>query len=436
MSLKKQAAALLFAGVFMTGSLAAEAAPAFESDMETALDTTLDDTREAGLSQGIDVENLKDGVTGEKKESLLERFRRDGTLFKHQESEKKKLHMKRWRVQSEDVGGTLLFSDSPEYVTEDGILYQDVVSGDARILFYHLNNTSVNKKVAVILENTTSRPQLVKITRGGMSHPSEDFLAVGKATQIQYFDNAVSDTILLLGNQGRVMRKAMTDRTLYPGQLVYGVYDFSSPVPVRVSVIMYPEDANPLEFLKTARVLPKDEQRLRGTFRGMNRVIRSVKMYDPKRDGVVYFTIGDNQEDMYREGIDATDGSEVVNYGNYGILYRLDIPTTENGHKTQFYLNPLGGVYAGAMSVAGGDNSGVLMTPGARKFFGDKAEPETKAEMEARLKGRAVLKQGAELADLGSYSEDELSFEYSPPGASNLPVNIILMPADVAKDLK
>ncbi len=56
--------------------------------------------------------------------------------------------------------------------------------------------------------------------------------------------------------------------------------------------------------------------------------------------------------------------------------------------------------------------------------------------MEARLKGRAILRQDAELADLGSYSEDELSFEYSPPGASNLPVNIILMPADVAKDLK
>lgn len=37
--------------------------------------------------------------------------------------------MKMWPVESKDEGGTLLFSDSPESVTEDGILYQDTVQG-------------------------------------------------------------------------------------------------------------------------------------------------------------------------------------------------------------------------------------------------------------------------------------------------------------------
>jgi len=51
--------------------------------------------------------------------------------------------------------------------------------------------------------------------------------------------------------------------------------------------------------------------------------------------------------------------------------------------------------------------------------------------MQAREEGLLLLTQYTELADLGTYSSDQsVQFEYSPPGASNLPVNIILMPED------
>jgi hypothetical protein len=47
----------------------------------------------------------------------------------------------------------------------------------------------------------------------------------------------------------------------------------------------------------------------------------------------------------------------------------------------------------------------------------------------ARTEGLMLLTQNTELADLGSYPDyPPVTFEYSPPGASNLPVNIILMP--------
>ena len=58
-------------------------------------------------------------------------------------------------VYSRDSGGTLIFSDSPEYVNRNGILYTDTVSGEARILFYHLNNTGVRKRFAIIFENVS-----------------------------------------------------------------------------------------------------------------------------------------------------------------------------------------------------------------------------------------------------------------------------------------
>ena len=62
--------------------------------------------------------------------------------------------MNRLPVDVMDTGGTLIFSDSPEYVHRNGILYTDTVNGDARILFYHLNDTGVRKKLAIIVENS------------------------------------------------------------------------------------------------------------------------------------------------------------------------------------------------------------------------------------------------------------------------------------------
>ena len=84
---------------------------------------------------------------------------------------------------------------------------------------------------------------------------------------------------------------------------------------------------------------------------------------------------------------------------------------------------PLGGVYAGAMRTKSHPRSDLrdpysklILTPDGKKFFGDMIPTDSEA-----------LNQ-FELSDLGKYQGD-LYFEYSPPGASNLPVNIILQPA-------
>lgn len=336
--------------------------------------------------------------------------------------------MRLWKVESRDTGGTLLFSDSPEYVDRDGILYQDTVSGDARILYYHLDNTDEAKKVAVVLESETPN-NVIRITRGGASTPSSDYLEVGKATQMQYFAHQLNDRIYLGTGERAVLRQDMNTTILQPGQLVYGVYDFHSAGPVKVTVLMCPADADPCTFVDEAEVLPKDQYRLRGTFKGMDRIITAPKAYDPTRDGIVYFPLADDKHDVYRVGIDATDGSQVKNVGNYGVLYKLEIPIA--GKKlTQFYLSPLGGVYAGAMGVREGLLQNMLPTPMGRTYFGDQTPPEPENVAKAREEGIAFLTKCTELADLGSYNaSNQTSFEYSPPGASNLPVNIIMMPA-------
>ena len=336
--------------------------------------------------------------------------------------------MRRWDMTTQDTGGTLLFSDSPEYVRESGILYRDTVEGDARVLYYHLNDTAQPKKVAVILE-TDADLAIVSVTRGGSSTPSTDYLRVGKATQIAYFDaQQREERIHVTKERPRLLSPAMNTTVLAPGELVYGVYDFHTNAPVRVSVVMYGADVDPFAFLRTARILPRDEVALRGTFHGMDRILSLPRAYYPARDGAVYFPIADNVHDIYRRGIDATDGTPVVNYGNYGILYHIVLPIMGRG-QVHCFLSPLGGVYAGAVTAVSDGQSRLIETPASRAYFGDQTLPEPPQIAKARTEGLLVLTQYTELADLGTYSAvHPVTFAYSPPGASNLPVNIILLP--------
>ena len=160
----------------------------------------------------------------------------------------------------------------------------------------------------------------------------------------------------------------------------------------------------------------------------MDRVVTLPRAYDPMRDGAAYFPIGDNIHDIYRSGVDATDGTPVVNYGNYGILYHIALPITGRG-QVRCFLSPLGGVYAGAVTAVSDGHSRLIETPASRAYFGDQTLPEPPQIAQARTEGLLVLTQYTELADLGTYSAvHPVTFTYSPPGASNLPVNIILLP--------
>ena len=187
--------------------------------------------------------------------------------------------MHKLEVYSSDSGGTLIFSDSPEYVRRNGILYTDTVEGDARLLFYHLNDTGVRKRFAIIFENTKNSKTVINITRGGLSAPNKNYFSVGKVTQTMYMQNDFSDRIELNAYERKVYQPYANYFLLKPGQLIHGVCDFFSNNPVKIFLMMYPEHADPLSFLNYAEILPKDEQRLRGTFKQMIRTLTLKKPY-------------------------------------------------------------------------------------------------------------------------------------------------------------
>lgn len=318
-------------------------------------------------------------------------------------------YIREWEVKSSSTGGTLLLSDSPEMVEQDGILYQDKVEGKVRLFFYHVNASRDVKKMAVILENTGNKTAHVNISHFSLGGPGYTWMEVGKQTQLAYLGQKQPYQLTISPGERIPLASSIEEAIMLPNTLINGIYDFTVDCPINVKVMMLPVLESGVKFAQSAKVLPTDQYRLRGTFLGANRQITPIEAYDPANDGVLGLTLADNQIDEYLKGIDATDGSEVVNYGNYGVVYQIALPTKKGG-RIAYYLAPMGGEYAGAIGINHPDVYwSPLSTPRDRLYFGSPKKND--------------------FAFLGTFeSGDPLSLTFSPPGASNLPVKLIVFP--------
>lgn len=322
------------------------------------------------------------------------------------------LALPEWEATISSYGGKLLLSDSPEIVPSDGIMYEDTVTGDNRLFFHHVNGTKDLKKIVVLLENAGEKPAHVTVYRYGLGGPSYDYLEVGKKVQQDYI--AGKDVYLLEvpAKESVSLIPSLEQSTVKENMLVNGMYDFTTDEPVKVKVMMMPVDADIQKFAASAKVLPADvaEYRLRGTFEGKDRLVIPNHVYNPAQDGTVAFTLADNVLDTYVTGIDATDGTATTNYGNYGVVYKIYVPTASEG-KMSYYLNPRGGEYAGWLGTKYRHQEvDIIATPADRMSFGSKKISES--------------------AYIGTYEGGKsLWMTFSPPGASNLPIKFIIEPS-------
>ena len=314
-----------------------------------------------------------------------------------------------WPVDIKSFGGKLLLSDSPETVYGEGVLYQDTVVGEARLFFHHVNANEKPCRLAVLIENQSLKPAKVKVSQVGLGGPGFDFLQVGKQAQIEYLNGGVSYQIDVPGLSSKSMSPRLEKLLIEKNALVNGIFDFKADRPVRIRVLLVPANVDQFRFAATASVLPADQYRLRGTFEGKDRLVTLAKPYNAKMPWPVAVTLADNKLDQYQRGIDATDGSSTVNYGNYGVVYKLQWDYKQRG-KLNYYLNPRGGEYAGGLTIKYKDRMRQVATPSDRIYFGT-----------ANVKESELV---------GSYEGGStVWFTFSPPGASNLPVRFVIEPA-------
>ena len=322
---------------------------------------------------------------------------------------------------------TLIFSDSPEYVTErTGILSAGTVDGEGRVYFYHVNESDETRKMAVVVENRSAEDNVITISRELYAKPSPEYFSVGRAlSHKELLTEAVTaDVKKPKGEKARTEtippggRKLLTTATegiaVKRDELVSGLIDFSTTGETFVRVMMIPEEARAVGSSYTSGVLPIDDVRLRGTYEGAVRIVRTEGTYNPEI-GAAYVELANGREDAFVEGVDEPSGETVRNVGNYGISYRIRIETTGMGAYDLFF-NPLGGAYAGAIRVTNGRRSEIVSVPGQeRPHIGHGTTEDSHY--------------------IGKYEAGApLDIRFMPAGASNLPVRLLLVPARATEE--
>lgn len=306
-------------------------------------------------------------------------------------------------------GPTLLFSDSPEMVKATGIMYRDTVQGKARLFFHHVNDTPVEKKVAIVFRNKGTKDSEITFGRKGISKPDYDYLRAGKEVQIEYFSKNNPQSIIIPAGQSREILTNSGVKLQY-NQLLTGMLDFTCDLPIEVTVLMLPVEEDVFAAAYSYSVLPTDSgEVLRGTFPAADRNVTLTWSFKPEENKVLGLVLADNDADPYARGLDATTGKEVTNYGNYGVIYNFSY-RIKGDQKSKIRFNPWGGWFAGAGLLKTGDNEKLTLFPPKATAFG---------------------KKGTEtivIAESSGYSDGQIIF--SPPGSSNLPIRIFFEPVN------
>lgn len=343
-------------------------------------------------------------------------------------------------------GPTLLFSDSPETVYENGILYRDIVEGESRVFFHHVNGTKNTRKLAVLL-----RPvhRLTTVTWGcrGIGDPDKEYYISARKGQRRYFtdyrefwnrmrrnvqngernkreknnkNNSVLPDYSFYGkvpdlpvtvlpregftevlSQGADMRRAGI--RIKPEQLLTGMFDFHASHPVEVVIMMCDPDDDIEKFARNASALPMDSHPLRGTYRKADLTYIVKKPVKMKWYQARALCMAGSEDPYFLTGKDRLTGNKTTNHGNYGVVYHI-IYSVDGGDAIELGINPWGGGFYGAGLMLSDDKAVLLNIPGKKSYFG----------------------KGDELDDIFVHSPQherkDAEFIWSPPGASNLPI--------------
>lgn len=349
-------------------------------------------------------------------------------------------------VQVLQSGPTLLFSDSPEMVCENGILYKDIVEGEGRVFFHHVNGTKNTRKLAVLMRPVNKRATVTWGCRG-IGDPDKLYYISARKGQARYFTDykefwkkarknelkekpdqrknagvqnsglpvysfyqRVSDLPLTTLAKGEYLEVLSQSRNmkhagarLKPEQLLTGMFDFHASQPVEIVIMMCSPEEDVERFSQEGAVLPMDEHPLRGTYRNADLTYIVKKPVQMKWYQARALCMAGSDDPYFLKGTDSVTGTQTVNHGNYGVVYHL-IYSMAGENPIQLGINPWGGEFYGAGLMLSEDKAEIINIPGKKLFFGKGDEVDTV------------------FIHSPNHKRKDAEFIWSPPGASNLPV--------------
>ncbi|WP_274363241.1 copper amine oxidase N-terminal domain-containing protein [Paenibacillus thermotolerans] len=294
---------------------------------------------------------------------------------------------------SERPGRKLLVSDSPENITELGILYEDTVNGRGRLYANHVNSTNERLQFAILATNQGSEPVTIKTTRKGEVYPSIYANLLGHQATLDFLLNDGGKPDVHVPGGQTVAYALLPEFT--QGQGINLIYDVETSGEVTFSfVAMVPND--PLSSLKTYPKLPYNGH-VRGSF-PVSELYWDVNAYG--QGGTI--TIGDNIRDKFVTGYDVFRQESVMNKGNYGVTYQIRV---NRPGKAALLLVARGGPFKGPFKI---DGEMMLAPPS----------------------GIITAYDGVFLITRTDGTEPFVDIEFSPPAGSAFPIDLILYPLD------
>lgn len=251
--------------------------------------------------------------------------------------------------------GTLVFSDSPEYVEQTGILAEGTVKGNGRIYYYHVNSTGEAARLVVYAENKAKKQTEIEITKFIQGVPSLDYITSGATLSYNEMVALRQKPLKVTLPPGeRTIIAEESAEGLAPEYLYTGLVEVKTKQPVQFGTAFLPmsDDETLANTLEAAQPVPVDEHEMRGTF-PMEVHKENVKVWNADKDGPVSLTYGSSDSHDFYSGPDELDGVTRENTGNYGIVVYMRVNTAGKS-KFRVYFNPMGGVYMGAFKMSQG----------------------------------------------------------------------------------
>ncbi|MFC5406437.1 copper amine oxidase N-terminal domain-containing protein [Cohnella soli] len=297
-------------------------------------------------------------------------------------------------------GVTLVRSNSPETIVDEGIYYADQVAGNVRFMTHNANGRDVPVKIYIVATNNNATDATAKIGPVGIGGPNLYVPNVARSVSAKYLDarlNPKSSTVSIPAGQTRILVPAVSDKTLDPGDVYASLADVFLDQPLDIKVVVVNADRNVFATLPSLSVLPVVAH-VRGTFDDANRMMIVNRTIGDVKGRMV---LADNSIDTRLSGIDKTTDTPVLNSGNYGAVYTIRMNMVQP--HTAIVVNGRGGYYAGAFLVNGklvyATNTGYLQNNN----------------------------EGAMLYRTGD-SIESVTIQFTPAPGSNLPINLLFYP--------
>ncbi|CAM3699874.1 stalk domain-containing protein [Marinicrinis lubricantis] len=287
----------------------------------------------------------------------------------------------------------ILFSDSPETITQHGILYRDTVIGKARLYANHLNGMEEQADFYIFAKNVSDHNVTVKTTNKGEVYPSLYAQLFGQHAAMDFLlDNKTENSFTLAPGETAVYVKMPR---MYPAQGFNVLYDVESDGAVEyIFAALRPgDDADELSLYPDLPYV----KHIRGTFTGSE---VNMKLSMPDKSRPQRLTIGDGKLDTFMTGYDPMRGIETSLMGNYGVIYNIEL---ENPGNMAVLIMPRGGNYKGPVVV----NGIPQMVPKS---------------------GVLSVYDGAQLIARTTEADEKISIQLTPAAGSSLPVSVIFYP--------